>query len=390
MVVFAFGVGTPQGAPVPIPGANGELKRDAEGNVGGQPAPRGVLEKLARATGGAYLRATSAAADPAPILQQIDRMEKRTIESQSLSTLEERFQWPLALAALALLALPGGGAVRAGSPPRPSSPAPSLPPSPGEEGEKSGKGRRPSPNRGRPRAVPARLLLGALALPSLGPALAALAAAPAGLGRALDVQPPGADGAVDRGLQSGQAPGGGGAGGHGAAAGAGRSHGPVRRRHGPPRAPATRGRRCRCWRRRPRGPRREAVAGRPLQPGQRAPGGRRRRRRGGGLQAGAARAAGEPDAKYNLELALREEQKQKMGGRGKAAGLARQPLAEPGPLEPAGEGEQPAAATRRRRGTSRPTAQQQGQQPQPGQAGTSRSRARGRTTACRSSATSRT
>src|SRR6185295_17088401 len=62
-----------------------------------------VIEKLARASGGSYLRVTSAAADPAPILRQIDRMEKRTIESQSLSTLEERFQWPLALAVLALL-----------------------------------------------------------------------------------------------------------------------------------------------------------------------------------------------------------------------------------------------------------------------------------------------
>jgi hypothetical protein len=30
-------------------------------------------------------------------------MEKRTVESQSVTTLEERFQWPLALAAAALL-----------------------------------------------------------------------------------------------------------------------------------------------------------------------------------------------------------------------------------------------------------------------------------------------
>ncbi len=103
VVVYAFGVGTPGGAPVPIPGSPGETKRDSDGSPVTSRLHEDVLQKLARSTGGSYLRIASAAADPAPVLRQIDRMEKRTIESQSLSTLEERFQWPLALAALALL-----------------------------------------------------------------------------------------------------------------------------------------------------------------------------------------------------------------------------------------------------------------------------------------------
>jgi Ca-activated chloride channel family protein len=103
VVVFAFGIGTPSGAPVPIPGARGENKRDAEGNIVMSRLHEEVLEQLARSTGGTYLRVTSAAADPAPAVRRIDSMEKRTIESQSLSTLEERFQWPLALAVAALL-----------------------------------------------------------------------------------------------------------------------------------------------------------------------------------------------------------------------------------------------------------------------------------------------
>ncbi|HWM94678.1 MAG TPA: VWA domain-containing protein [Thermoanaerobaculia bacterium] len=102
VVVHAFGVGTTEGARVPVPGSP-DFKRDAEGNLVKSALHEEVLEDLARATGGSYLRAASAAVDPAPVLRQIDRMEKRTMESQTLSTLEERFQWPLALAALALL-----------------------------------------------------------------------------------------------------------------------------------------------------------------------------------------------------------------------------------------------------------------------------------------------
>ncbi|MFP5288911.1 MAG: VWA domain-containing protein, partial [Thermoanaerobaculia bacterium] len=101
VVVHSLGVGTLDGARVPVPGANA-FKRDAEGNLVTSRLNEEVLEGLARGTGGGYLRVTSAAADPAPILRDIDRMEKRTLESQTLSTLEERFQWPLALAALAL------------------------------------------------------------------------------------------------------------------------------------------------------------------------------------------------------------------------------------------------------------------------------------------------
>lgn len=102
VVVHAFGIGTPQGSRIQLPGSK-DFKRDADGNLVNTRLHEETLEALARATGGEYLRAASAAADPAPVLRQIDRMETRTLESETVSTREERFQWPLGLAALALV-----------------------------------------------------------------------------------------------------------------------------------------------------------------------------------------------------------------------------------------------------------------------------------------------
>jgi Ca-activated chloride channel family protein len=160
VIVYAVGVGTTQGTTVPIPGSEGEVKRDQDNSVVITRLHEETLENLARATGGDYLRATSAAADPSPVVKRIDRLEKRTIESQSLSTLEERFQWPLALAALALLVYLGVGPFL---PER-------LPPLPVREG---GRGREKRPGGGGSRAVFARsyilplALIGGFALPSL-------------------------------------------------------------------------------------------------------------------------------------------------------------------------------------------------------------------------------
>jgi Ca-activated chloride channel family protein len=100
VVVFTFGIGTPQGSTLPLPGD--QLKRDAQGEVVVSRLHEEGLEPIARSTGGDYLRVTSAAADPAPIVSAIDRLEKRTVESEMVSTTEERFQWPLGLAAAAL------------------------------------------------------------------------------------------------------------------------------------------------------------------------------------------------------------------------------------------------------------------------------------------------
>jgi len=117
VAVHVLGVGTPEGAPVPLPGAGGDrggggglfgrrdgMKRDASGDVVISRLDEPLLEGIAAETGGVYLRATGPALDLAPLRRRIDAMEKTSFESDVLTTEEERFQWPLALAAAALLA----------------------------------------------------------------------------------------------------------------------------------------------------------------------------------------------------------------------------------------------------------------------------------------------
>lgn len=102
IVVHTVGVGTTQGAPVPVSGREGEFKRTAAGEVVISRLQPAVLEKLAKGTGGTYLEAANANTDPQPILDRIQAMQKRSLASSTVATLEERFQWPLAAAALAL------------------------------------------------------------------------------------------------------------------------------------------------------------------------------------------------------------------------------------------------------------------------------------------------
>lgn len=108
VVAHALGVGTREGKPLELPADDGragrvEYKRDAAGQVVVSRLVEENLRSLSLATGGLYLHATSPAADLAPLLARIEEMETQTYGSELVSTLEERFQWPVGLAIAALL-----------------------------------------------------------------------------------------------------------------------------------------------------------------------------------------------------------------------------------------------------------------------------------------------
>jgi Ca-activated chloride channel family protein len=112
--VFAIGVGTPEGAPVPADSAEAPEKwhRDHIGRIVLSRLEEGDLLRTARESGGAYVRWSEAAAQG--LGTQLSRMEKRTISAREGTERVDRFQWPLglALAALVLEPILGGTARR--------------------------------------------------------------------------------------------------------------------------------------------------------------------------------------------------------------------------------------------------------------------------------------
>jgi Ca-activated chloride channel family protein len=104
VVMHTIGVGTAAGAPVPLAGRPNEFKHTREGEVVVSRLDPKPLEHLAGETGGLYLDASTSTADPSPVVDRILAMDKRGLASSTLTTLEERFQIPLAVALAALAA----------------------------------------------------------------------------------------------------------------------------------------------------------------------------------------------------------------------------------------------------------------------------------------------
>lgn len=103
VIVHALGVGTLEGSPIPLPAGEGpKYKLDENGQVVVSRLHEDSLRQLAEGTGGVYLQVDRARTDPAPVLARIEQMEKRSLSGEVLDVAAERFQWPLAVAALAL------------------------------------------------------------------------------------------------------------------------------------------------------------------------------------------------------------------------------------------------------------------------------------------------
>lgn len=109
VTIYTVGIGTPNGEPIPLRNARGEVvgyKKDKHGRVVTSRLDEGGLESIAVATGGKYFRATPDGSELKRMEEEISGMDKTSLSSRLHTAYEERYQIPLA-AAIGLLLLEG-------------------------------------------------------------------------------------------------------------------------------------------------------------------------------------------------------------------------------------------------------------------------------------------
>ena len=95
IIIHTLGVGTAAGGPIPIyddNGNRGEFKKNRRGQVVTSTLNESTLDEIARITGGLYIRVENQVNAIAPLLKEIDQMEKRELKSHVFSQYEDRYQ----------------------------------------------------------------------------------------------------------------------------------------------------------------------------------------------------------------------------------------------------------------------------------------------------------
>ena len=93
--VFTIGVGSPEGKPIPM---DGELLKDKEGNIVVTRLDEAVLQEVASARNGAYVRAGNSEFGLNPIIDDIRKMEDEKYNSIVFEEFDEQFMYIMAIA----------------------------------------------------------------------------------------------------------------------------------------------------------------------------------------------------------------------------------------------------------------------------------------------------
>lgn len=90
ITVNVMGVGTPEGAPIPITGTN-SFRKDRDGNVVVTKLNETMCQEIAAAGGGAYVRVDNSSAAVRALSSELDKLSKSEIESQVYSQYNEQY-----------------------------------------------------------------------------------------------------------------------------------------------------------------------------------------------------------------------------------------------------------------------------------------------------------
>ena len=104
IIVHTIGMGLPQGGPIPIyQNGQKDYRKDKEGNVVVTKLNEEMLQQIAAAGTGIYVRANNAQVGLNTLFNEIDKMEEAEMESLVYSDYEDQFQWFIGFAILMLL-----------------------------------------------------------------------------------------------------------------------------------------------------------------------------------------------------------------------------------------------------------------------------------------------
>jgi len=104
--IFTIGVGTPEGAPIPLYDAAGKRaghQQDEKGSIVITRLNEGILRTLAQDAGGVYIRMTPDDSDMRALVQQVHSFEKEKLEDKTFSHLEEQYPYFLLVSFISLL-----------------------------------------------------------------------------------------------------------------------------------------------------------------------------------------------------------------------------------------------------------------------------------------------
>jgi Ca-activated chloride channel family protein len=105
VTVHVIGVGSPEGAPIPIyqNGKQTGFHTDSAGKTVVSKLNEDMGKEIAAAGNGAYVRATNANSGLGIVMDQIEKIQRKTVDSKNFKDFEDRFQFFLGFAFLLLV-----------------------------------------------------------------------------------------------------------------------------------------------------------------------------------------------------------------------------------------------------------------------------------------------
>lgn len=104
--IFTYGIGTEEGAPVPLLDESGKpigYQKDEQDKIVFSRLNRGILQALSRESGGKYIDPTQGDEDIESLVVQVESYEKEKFEQKDIEVEEERYPYFLGMAFLCLL-----------------------------------------------------------------------------------------------------------------------------------------------------------------------------------------------------------------------------------------------------------------------------------------------